>query len=440
MKWLLRIVTILLCMSAMAQTEEEVKSSVEYRLMVEQETALDFGTESIQKSEWTIDPEVSVKFGDRMKIFGQLRLYTEFADGLEPGRADFTSYSSASSPLHLGETGQLELRELYADIQIGKTYWRVGKQQVVWGETDGFKVLDRLNPMSFREFILDDFDDSRIPLWAVKGNLDLWGIKLTTYWSPDMTTHQLPTPKGAFYPIAGLESLPEGVEMEANEIEHPDRLFQDSDVGIQLAGRWKGWDLTFNYLYQYGKEPVMQTVLDETAGILSVTPVQKREHLIGGSFGNTWGLLGLRGELAYFPRKYVSTQNLEANGVESTIQAITGIAVDYFGISNGIMTLQWFGDLVMDQREWKLQRNQMMHTITIMHTQFLMNQQIEIEAFSGYRFVEKGLVFDLKTAYSLKDNFKIWVGGDLFISNNPGLISPFANRDRIMIGFEWGLQ
>jgi hypothetical protein len=396
-------------MSVMAQTEKEAKPSVEYRLMVEQETALDFGTGDIQKSEWTFDPEASVKFGDRLKFFGQFRLYTEFADGLEPGRADFSNYSSASSPWHLGDAGQLELRELYADITIGKTYWRIGKQQVVWGEMDGFKVLDRLNPMSFREFILDDFDDSRIPLWAVKGDFDLGGIKLTTYWSPDLTTHQLPAPAGAFYPMVGLERLPEGVAMEANELEHPDRFFQDSDVGFQLAGRWKGWDLTFNYLYQYAKEPVMQTVFDATAGVLSITPAQRREHLIGGSFGNT-------------------------------SQAITGIAVDYFGISNGILTFQWFGDLVKDQHELELQRDQMMHTITLMHTQFLMNQQIEIEAFSGYRFVEKGMVFDLKTAYSLKDNFKIWVGGDVFIANNPGLISPFADRDRIMIGFEWGLQ
>jgi len=45
---------------------------------------------------------------------------------------------------------------------------RLGKQQIVWGETDGLKLLDVMNPQNFREFILDEFEDSRLPLWSVK--------------------------------------------------------------------------------------------------------------------------------------------------------------------------------------------------------------------------------------------------------------------------------
>lgn len=441
MKWLIQIILFLLAMSAMAQKEEPSKTEWQYRLMVEQETGFDFGTNNLQKSEWVLDPEVGVRFGKNLKFFGQLRVYTELADELEPGRADFSNYSRASRPLHLGDRAQLELRELYMDLGIGKSYWRIGKQQVVWGETDGFKVLDRLNPMSFREFILDDFDDSRIPLWALKGDVKLGKMKITIFWSPDLTSHQLPSAEGSFYPSADMRQPPAGVEVRVEKLEIPDQLIQDSDVGLQLATQWGGWEMAMNYIYQYGKKPVLRKSLDANTGVLTVTPIQVREHVIGGSFGNTMGSFGLRGEVAYFPTKQLPSTNASTNGLSGTNQLMSGLALDYFGISDGILTVQWFGDFLTESRSEKLfQRDRMTHTITVMHTQFLMNQLLEIEAFGGYRLVEKGMVFDLKTTYSLKDNLKVWLGADLFIANNPGLLAPFNNRDRIMVGFEWGIQ
>ncbi len=39
----------------------------------------------------------------------------------------------------------------------GKSYFTFGKQQVVWDKADVLKVLDVVNPQSFRELILEDF-------------------------------------------------------------------------------------------------------------------------------------------------------------------------------------------------------------------------------------------------------------------------------------------
>jgi len=52
---------------------------------------------------------------------------------------------------------EAELREFYLETDWGKSYFTFGKQQVVWGKADGLKVLDVVNPQSFREFILEDF-------------------------------------------------------------------------------------------------------------------------------------------------------------------------------------------------------------------------------------------------------------------------------------------
>ncbi|MEH6577148.1 MAG: DUF1302 family protein [Amphritea sp.] len=66
------------------------------------------------------------------------------------------------------------IRELYVDattdISNGDQFSiRLGKQQVVWGKTDLFRVLDVINPVDFsRHNIYDELEDSRIPQWILQ--------------------------------------------------------------------------------------------------------------------------------------------------------------------------------------------------------------------------------------------------------------------------------
>lgn len=57
-------------------------------------------------------------------------------------------------------------REIYADAVAGDWWFRVGKQQVVWGKTDFFRLQDIINPVDFgQHFFFDSFEDIRIPQW-----------------------------------------------------------------------------------------------------------------------------------------------------------------------------------------------------------------------------------------------------------------------------------
>lgn len=59
-------------------------------------------------------------------------------------------------------------RELYADGIIGDWWIRLGKQQIVWGKTDFFRLQDVLNPVDFgQHFFFDSFEDIRIPQWML---------------------------------------------------------------------------------------------------------------------------------------------------------------------------------------------------------------------------------------------------------------------------------
>ncbi len=73
------------------------------------------------------------------------------------------------------------LRELYVkntfDVGDGKQLFvKLGRQQVVWGRTDLFRVLDVINPVDYsRNNIYDELQDIRIPMWIAQGEYRMGG-------------------------------------------------------------------------------------------------------------------------------------------------------------------------------------------------------------------------------------------------------------------------
>lgn len=93
------------------------------------------------------------------------------------GCRDFGGYGDKTlSELEMPEfNDRLDfVRELYAkktyDLGDGKgLFVKVGKQQVVWGRTDLFRVLDVINPVDFsRNNIYDELSEIRIPMWIAQ--------------------------------------------------------------------------------------------------------------------------------------------------------------------------------------------------------------------------------------------------------------------------------
>lgn len=76
------------------------------------------------------------------------------------------------------DDNMLELAEFYTDITCGNFWLRLGKQQVAWGQTDGFRLLDIVNPldMSWRliaDAMYEGHDNVRESLWMVRLNYSM---------------------------------------------------------------------------------------------------------------------------------------------------------------------------------------------------------------------------------------------------------------------------
>jgi hypothetical protein len=188
------------------------------------------------------------------------------------------------------------LREIYADITfrgIPLTV-RAGKQQIVWGEADDFRMLDRVNTLDLTWHLAQEvpppsfgWDELRQPFWMLKFLYDLgdvWKFSqsfLEWYWNPG----DWRPPKIAFLPrpwgIKSLDPLTNPIDggfiggvcanspvlnpalgvRQCTQLMNGTKLFRQGDynrnpmensqVGVRYHGITpNGIEFTLNYLYQ----------------------------------------------------------------------------------------------------------------------------------------------------------------------------------------------
>jgi len=59
-------------------------------------------------------------------------------------------------------------REFYVDVEWENTFLRLGRQQIVWGKTDAFRLQDTINPIDFSYHnVFPSLEDRRIPVLAL---------------------------------------------------------------------------------------------------------------------------------------------------------------------------------------------------------------------------------------------------------------------------------
>jgi hypothetical protein len=96
-------------------------------------------------------------------------------EGLAPDPADIFEYGKdTQSRAKRVSQSRHRLYQAYMDFEGGPVFVRIGRQNLSWGETDNFRLLDNINPLDngFGGFFVD-LDERRIPLDMLRMNVAL---------------------------------------------------------------------------------------------------------------------------------------------------------------------------------------------------------------------------------------------------------------------------
>ncbi len=411
---------------------------VELDLLVDTEYAMGLRGASSQKLELVTQPELRWALGPETRLTAIGRLRLDAFDRIEPGHPRAAEVSSLSRRGSAGDHVDFELRELTLETQWGHTWLTLGKQQIVWGQADGLKVLDVVNPQDFREFILDEFDESRIPLWAVNVEAPLGDATLQLLWLPDPSYHELPAP-GATFAFTAPRFLPPrvpGLVPSFEATNRPRRLLADSDAGARVAALVGGFDLSVNYLYHRDDRPVFEG--RRGPGRVAFTPRHRRTHLLGGTFASAFGDLTVRGELGWTSARVLSVDDpTDADLVGRTGELAYVLGLDWFGVRDTLLSLQVFQSwLLRDRPGWL--RDRVDTNVTFLARRELMNERLRLEGIVIHNLNDGDGLLRPKLSFELRDGLSVWAGLDVFYGRSRGVFGEFDGRDRAVLGMQWG--
>ena len=192
------------------------------------------------------------------------------------GRAVYdAAYDIRDSYDVLNDRGKEEykIREAFVDILMAPFSLRLGKQQVVWGETDNFRALDVINPLDRTwHGTRESWEDIRIPLWMARG---IWDIgKIATFDETflevilipdDFQANKVATlyPRPWAFRGIGLQDKDANSVLIGNTLHDlnvtvidgaPDeRKFSNMQGGFRFKGIWNEIDFSINYFYGFSQ-------------------------------------------------------------------------------------------------------------------------------------------------------------------------------------------
>ena len=232
---------------------------------------------------------------------------------------------------------EAEIREAYVQGSLLPSLdLKMGRQIVVWGRSENFRVTDVLNPVDSRTPGLVDIEDIRLPVCMTRLDYYTGAFSITGIAIPEIRFNKIPVVGNDFYPLN---------EAQPGEAV-PSPSLANTEVAMAIKGIFHGWDASLYGAYLFDDETYYEllgyeyTLVDTiplpgggTQPVYEQEIVAVRRHarlyMVGGAANITTGSWLFKTELSYTGgHRYASTEDkkgklrwlvgLEYSGLKST--------------------------------------------------------------------------------------------------------------------------
>ncbi|MBP7886797.1 MAG: hypothetical protein KA076_06575 [Candidatus Marinimicrobia bacterium] len=381
---------------------------------------------------------------DVMLIRNRLRLNTETFGENVYGFAslDITNDIADST------TTLPNLREVYIDIYSNWLDLRIGKQQVVWGKTDGYFINDIVNPLDLSYFLLQDFDDIRMATTMLNAKLHYSNHSLEVLVIPEFKPMNLlfegawgyKRPQMMEY-VSPLGTIVLPLHYQNEQI--PDLSLKNAEYGLKLNTWFLRTDLAFLYLRSREDKPVYFTELvNDSSGLpirVDLTPTHPWQNFFGLNFSKPIGAFVFRGEGGYYPERHFNTQDMNylTKGMiieRPFLQFMLG--GDYQLTSALDLSVQGINERILDYKEG-IQADENVTIGTVMLRGHFVNETVSPLILVMYNFEDYSSLTRLSIDWNYADSFTITAGVDLLAGKSDTIFGMFAKNDNVYLKFKY---
>ncbi|MGL1933254.1 MAG: hypothetical protein OCC45_16080 [Desulfotalea sp.] len=308
---------------------------------------------------------------------------------------------------------ELVLREAYLQGSISSYVdLKLGRQIVVWGRSDNFRVTDVLNPLDNRDPGLVDFENLRLPLMMAKTDIFLGNWNLDLILINEHRYNQNP-PYGHFLYPYDVSSPPEEI---------PAYTIENSEIAVELTGIFNGWDISF-----YGA-----SLFNDEVTVSPIAPQVLEHHkitMVGASVSVAQGNMLYIAELAHFRGlRFMSDYDKEYHRSDMLIGA------EYSGFSDTIISIDYVirnlhdYDSILDISPENPQSSE--QSIGCRITSNFMQDKLQLTTLViiNGEWGEEGAMQRFTARYDIADNWSVTGGVLFFQTGNEKILTDDTGR------------
>ena len=327
------------------------------------------------------------------------------------------------------------MREIYLDLYFNSFDIRVGKQQIVWGKADGVFITDIVSPLNLTEFLLPDFDEIRVGVYAAKVDFYLGNSTIEAIWKPVYAGNEFPGQGSIWYKPPAFPAPPT-FDYSKEKI---NPSLENSEIYLKYSFTSSAIDFDLMGAYTWDQSPSMhvekQFGIDTTThqpylkGLL-ITPEHHRLYIAGGSFTSTIKSFVIRGEAAYYNGKYFQTADPLAEDAliqKDYLHYVVGL--DY-GIGHLKLSTQFIQKYIMDYDEM-MDEEEFGNTMTFLARYDAMRETLHLELFSYVGLNYGDALIRPKVTYDFSDAFSILLGANVFVGDEQGMFGRYQDNSMI---------
>lgn len=321
--------------------------------------------------------------------------------------------------------------ETFFDISAGAFDLRLGRQQVIWGESVGLFFADVVSALDLREVVLPDFDLIRIPQWAARAEYFQGDFHAEALWIPVMTYNEIGEAGAEFFPFP--PPPPAGFAAVFDKENKPSDSLEHSAGGVRFSFLKDGWDPALFYYTSMDRDPAFErrVVLSPQPAFI-FTPIHKRIHQAGATLGKDVGPAVFTAEVVYTVDKLFSVvRTSDSDGLvkQDVLDYILGLDYVYGQHSLNFQFFQrYFPDHDADMMPSEVESG-----LTFRVATDALHPDIEPEVLWIFGLNEQDWLLQPKITWTPHPNFRAVLGADIFEGPSDSLLGQFDAKDRVYV-------
>ena len=318
---------------------------------------------------------------------------------------------------------EAELGELFVQGPLEENIdVTLGRQVVIWGRSDLFRVTDVLNPLDNRLPGMTDIEDLRLPIAMARFDVYAGQWNMSMIAVPERRFDKGPVPGSDFFPTQA--SAPPQAD--------PDNSFGSPEVAVALTGTFPSWDISFYAANVFDDRP--HVVETDTSPQLR----RNRVWMVGSAGNYVSGNWLLKMEVAGFSGQRFTNA---AGRKFSRLAALIG--VEYSGLAETAIAFEAVNRHILDfdsrlaAMPDDRRRNEPATALRISRS--LRNDTIEV-SFLALTFGlpgENGAIQRLQAVYDWTDSIDLTAGLVLYKSGNQVPFREIGDNDRLFFTFDY---